>query len=274
MTQANKTAPLFERIDRVILPVTDIHKAAQWYADEFEFRIARRREQEIDLQVGVSETKLTLMEVQELTSFLPLPHLDPKGHVPCFNFYTHWEDLHQSWLIERGIPVTSPMNNEHMNICEMSDISGNIVGICHEKAPSIYYTPFSGPLPPMFHRVLAVFIPVIDLEKSIRWYSETLGFALHNHWGQGADLTLGSSEAIVTMIQMDAESHANAVKGLRKRAYYSLQTLHIYQAHEILEAQGVNMDQFKGDEGLRSFHISTPEGLKIRISEKELIPVG
>ncbi|MBW5448324.1 hypothetical protein GE107_19970 [Cohnella sp. CFH 77786] len=191
---------MFERIDRVIVPVPDVRKASEWYEREFEFRIARRGAKEIDLQVHRGETLVTLVETAGTEAFQPLAHLHRDGHVPCFNFYTHWEDLHLAWLRGRNVRTTDVMEVPWMNVCEMSDPDGNVLGICHEKESSLYHTAYPGPLPPMFHRVLAVFVPVANLEASIRWYEDVLGFTLHHHWGDGADLKVGAGETIVTMI--------------------------------------------------------------------------
>lgn len=264
---------MFERIDRVIVPVPDAGRAAAWYEAEFEFRIARRRGKEIDLQVHVGEAKLTLTEASGDVPFHPLRHLHPEGHVPFFNFYTHWEDLHRDWLQARSIPSTDIMTTPYMNVCEMADPDGNVIGICHEKSSSLYYTPHDGPLPPMFHRVLAVFLPVRDLEASIRWYTEALGFVLNNHWGEGADLKIGEGETIVTMIRMEERAHRQAVQSLSDRPYYSLQSSRIHEAYRQLSGRGVTADTCREQDGVRRFHIRSPEGMLIRISEKETVHV-
>ncbi|MBE9914189.1 VOC family protein [Paenibacillus donghaensis] len=264
----------FTRIDRVILPVPDVRLAAEWYVHEFEFKIARTGSKEIDLKLHECETLLTLTEPEGNQAFRPLPHLDAEGHVPCFNFYTHWEDLHGEWLDSRGIRITETMQTPYMNVCEMTDPYGNVIGICHEKSNSLFYTPSSVPIPPMFHRVLAVFLPVRDLESSIRWYSDVLGFKLHNHWGQGADLMIGASETVVTMICMDEMLQRQAIQAMNGRAYYSLQTSAIHEVYRKLSTMGVTDGPCREQNGVNMFHVMSPEGLTIRISEKELVQVG
>ncbi|GIO55095.1 VOC family protein [Paenibacillus cineris] len=263
----------FVCIDRVILPVPDAKAAAEWYINEFEFRIGRRGSKEIDLRIQDGETLLTLTEHSGNQRYQPLIHLDASGHVPCFNFYCHWDDLHSGWLRSRNISVTSTMQTDHMNVCEMIDPYGNVTGICHEKSNSLFYTPAPGPVPPMFHRILAVFLPIIDLESSIRWYVDMLGFELVNHWGQGADLKIGRGETIVTMIVMDEELHRQALLRLNGQAYYSLQTPSIHDAYRQLSQLGVPAGSCREQDGVNRFHICSPEGLIIRISEKELIQI-
>jgi catechol 2,3-dioxygenase-like lactoylglutathione lyase family enzyme len=264
---------MFERIDRVMIPVPDVQQAAKWYVEEFEYRIARQGGREIDLQVHQGETMLTLLQTEQGQPSQPLLHLHESGHVPCFNFYTHWEDLHREWLVSRQVRITDKMVTPYMNVCEMTDPYGNVIGICHEKSSSLYYTPPEGPVPPMFHRVLAVFLPVRDLAASIEWYCECLGFTLHNHWGQGADLRVGNGETIVTMIVMGEEVCDQALRDLQGRAYYSLQTPRIHEAYRQLVDRGVVADPCRELDGVCRFQVRSPEGLVIQITEEELVRV-
>ncbi len=261
---------MFNRIDRVMVPVPNAERAAEWYQRELEFQVLNKRDREIDLRVHQGEALLTLVEVD---SFEPKPHLHAEGHVPCFNFYTHWEDLHLEWLHSRGIETTEIMNVPYMNVSEMKDGDGNVIGICHEKESSLYHTPHEGALPPMFHRVLAVFLPVIDLEASIRWYTDKLGLQLYNHWGQGADLMVGEGETIVTMIVMDEPVHLEALRAVEGYPYYSLQTDNIHEVYKQLKDKGITSEEGLEQDGFCRFHIRSPEGLTIRISDREPIYV-
>ncbi|MBB6671058.1 VOC family protein [Cohnella nanjingensis] len=257
---------MFDRIDRVFLPVRSAAAAEAWYAGEFEFQVAERRGRETDLRIGDGEALLTLIET---APHAPLGFLHEGGHVPCYNFYTHWEDLHADWLHARGVRTTEAMNVPYMNVCEMFDPDGNAIGICHEKAESLYHTRHDGALPPMFHRVLAVFIPVRDLDASIRWYVETLGFTLHHHWGQGADLKVGDGETIATMIVMDPDVHRGALRTAGESPYYSLRTPDLGSAYRTLRERGVAAERREAEPGgLLRFHVRSPEGVVIRVTEQ------
>jgi len=265
---------MFERIDRVILPARDAAKSAERYEREFEFAVARRGSREIDLRIHRGETLLTLTEPAPGEPYRPLPHLHADGHVPCFNFYTHWEDMHRDWLASRGFPTTGAMTAPHMKVCELTDADGNVVGICHEKPSSLFHTPSEEAVPPMFHRVLAAFLPVRDLEASIRWYTETLGLTLFNHWGDGADLKVGGGETIVTMIRMDDPTFIQARKAIGDRAYFSLQTARIHEAYRALAEHGATADRCVEQDGVCRFHARSPEGWIIRITEEERVRIG
>ncbi len=52
-------------LSRGILPVPDARLAAEWYAGEFEFQIARRGSKEIDLMLGEGEISITMIRMEE-----------------------------------------------------------------------------------------------------------------------------------------------------------------------------------------------------------------
>lgn len=259
---------MFDRIDRVMLPVRDVAHAANWYVDTFRCRIVSQSPDEALLTVGMGETLLAL---ERDASGRSIQHLHLTGHVPGFNFYSHWEHLHRAWCTLQGIETTEIMSNSYMNVNEFYDIDGNVVGLCHEKESSLYHTPIDEDIPPMIHRVLAVFLPVLDLEASIRWYTGVLGFELINHWGQGADLKVGSGETIVTMIVMDEEIHRKAIGMTSKSPYFSLQTSDIRQAYETLYHNQAVTDKHQSVSNI--FKVVSPEGLVMLVREGQLVPV-
>lgn len=254
---------MLERIDRVLVPVRRAAQSAAWYEREFGFREYSRSSREVCLRVGEGETLLALTES---SPFRPLAHLHREGHVPCFNFYTHDRHLHEGHLRSRGIEVLEPMDVSYMKVSEFADCEGNFIGMCHERAESLYFTPTLELLPTMFHRVLAVFIPVIELEAAIRWYVDALGFELFDHWGQGADLKVGRGETIVTMIAMERAVHRSAIEALAGMPYFSLQTPQIERMHKRLQRHaGARMTSADGSELL----LADPEGLPLLIAGKE-----
>lgn len=261
---------MLERIDRVLLPVRDAAQAAAWYEREFAFRPESLGEREACLRVGEGETALCLTERRP---FRPLPHLHREGHVPCFNFYTHNEHLHAQRLRERGIEVLDPMDVPYMKVSEFTDSDGNVIGMCHERVQSLYFTPNLELLPPMFHRVLAVFLPVVDLEASIRWYVDALGFELYNHWGQGADLRVGQGQTIVTMIAMNRDIHRRALDALAGTPYFSLQTAHIERMYAHLRESAEPGHSVRMSAAGNELFLSDPEGLPLLIADKERTPI-
>ncbi|MFD1953021.1 VOC family protein [Paenibacillus thailandensis] len=254
---------MLERIDRVILPVRDVASAARWYVETFRCSILSQSATEALLKVGEGETHLALVSDE---SGRALGYLDSEGHVPSFNFYTHWEHLHQAWLSLQGVRTTEIMRTSYMNVNEFYDPDGNVVGLCHEKESSLFYTPSEEEVPPLVHRVLAVFLPVLNLEASIAWYTRMLGFELIHHWGQGADLKVGSGETVVTMIVMNEEIHRQVIEKSAGSPYFSLQTSDIERVYGSLCNVGAVTGKRQPREGC--FEAVSPEGLVFIIRER------
>jgi catechol 2,3-dioxygenase-like lactoylglutathione lyase family enzyme len=259
---------MFDRIDRVMLPVRNVASAARWYVETFRCRIVSQDANEALLEVGRGETLLAL--VLDTTGRM-MEHLHLDGHVPGFNFYCHWEHLHQAWFSLQGIRTTEMMKTSYMNVNEFYDPDGNVVGLCHEKEASLYHTPPDEEVPPIVHRVLAVFLPVLNLEASICWYTRMLGFELFHHWGQGADLKVGSGETIVTMIEMNEEIHRQAIGRTERSPYFSLQTADIERAYDSLCGEGAVTGKRYRESGC--FEAVSPEGLVMQIRDGQLVPV-
>lgn len=85
---------------------------------------------------------------------------------------------------------------------------------------------------------------------------------------------IGASETVVTMICMDEMLQRQAIQAMNGRAYYSLQTSDIHEVYRKLSTMGVTDGPCREQNGVNMFHVTSPEGLTIRISEKELVQVG
>ncbi|MBD0382287.1 VOC family protein [Paenibacillus sedimenti] len=252
---------MLNKIDRVFVPVSNLDRSIAWYEKEFGFKLLEKNGDEAHLQVAEGETLLSL---KLAAPHQPQRHLHEEGHVPCFNFYTHREHMNEKYFLERGIATTEVMDDPHMKVCEFADPDGNIIGICHERPTSLHHTPSTELMTPMFHRVLAVFLPVINLEAAIRWYTEVLGMTLHHHWGQGADLKVGSGETIITMIVMSPDVHRKALQAVREKAYFTLQSDDVKGMHEKLQKSGTHTEDIHFSDG--NLSLKDPEGLPLIIT--------
>lgn len=260
---------LFTRVDAVFISVQDLERSKAWYMEAFGFEqvqgAAEAGAKTVDIQVGKGQTRLTLLKESP-----PRPniHLHEAGHVPCFNFYTHAEDLHEAELANYGVTMTEPMDVPWMKVSEFSDLDGNVTGICHERETSLFFTPSVEMMEPMFHRVLAVFLPVADVAASISWYVEVLGWTLVNNWVEGADFRVGEGETIVTMIRMEPVIFQQAVKAGEHRSYFSLAVEDIHATQKALQSNGVETTPLVHKSGTDSvmFNLRSPEGLLIAVS--------
>ena len=111
---------------------------------------------------------------------------------------------------------------------------------------------------------------VNDVEKSLRWYRDVMGFAAGDRWehdGQlmGAELKAGS---VVFMIgQDDWKKGRDRVKGLGFRLYCQT-TQDVDRLAQGIKSRGGALEQEPRDEewGSRAFTVVDPDGFKITIS--------
>ncbi|PYI55112.1 VOC family protein [Paenibacillus flagellatus] len=265
---------MFERIERVSLPVRDASAAAEWYVRKLGFAVAggEAGTGEAVLKVGDGETLLSLVERHP---HRPLPHISKEGHTPHFNLFTPNANLRLADLRARGIRLTETVESPVLKCCEMYDVDDNVVGICYEKPTSRYFVPSAELLPPLFTKVLAVFIPAVDLERAIRWYVGTLGFTLVHHWGGGADLRIGDGETIATLIEIEPAAIGRLDLSTGEPfSYFTLKAADLEQAKARLEREGAETSPIRRSGPTCRFDVQDPEGWRIGVEEGRLPVFG
>ena len=111
---------------------------------------------------------------------------------------------------------------------------------------------------------------VDDIEKSVRWYGDVVGFEVADRWEQdgqlmGAEMKAGS---VVFMIgQDDWKKGRDRAKGVGFRLYCQTDQ-DIDRLAEGIKLRGGSLDQEPRDEewGARAFTVVDPDGFKITIS--------
>lgn len=119
-------------------------------------------------------------------------------------------------------------------------------------------------------RVAMPTMTVNDIEKSVAWYRDQLGFVVseeHRHEGklQGAELTAG---AVRFLLSQDDFAHGeNRPKGIGFRIYCTT-VQDVDQLAANFEARGGELAQPPTDQpwGSRDFAVVDPDGFKISIS--------
>ena len=112
---------------------------------------------------------------------------------------------------------------------------------------------------------------VDNVEKSIAWYRDVLGFAVARRWEEGgrllgAELTAG---AVLVMISQDDWSKGrDRVKGAGFRIYCETEQ-DVDRLAEGIKARGGRLMQEPRDEewGARAFSVQDPDGFKITIAK-------
>ena len=110
-----------------------------------------------------------------------------------------------------------------------------------------------------------------DLEKSIAWYRDVVGFAIEERWekdGKLAGVELRAGKAVFMLGQDDWQKGRDRQKGVGFRLYCET-TQDVDALAKRIEARGGTLDQQPKDEpwGVRDFSMTDPDGFKITIAK-------
>jgi lactoylglutathione lyase len=113
---------------------------------------------------------------------------------------------------------------------------------------------------------------VNDLEKSLAWYRDVLGFAVTERWESGGKLLgveLAAGKVTFMIGQDDWKKGRNRVKGEGVRIYCTT-TQNVDRIAERIKARGGKLTQAPIDQpwGMREFALEDPDGFKITIASE------
>ncbi|MEO8378699.1 MAG: VOC family protein [Acidobacteriota bacterium] len=116
-------------------------------------------------------------------------------------------------------------------------------------------------------------LTVSDLEKSLAWYRDVLGFVVTERWEQdgkllGVEITAGS--VLFMLGQDDWQKGRDRVMGAGVRIYCSTDE-DIDQLAAGIRARGGTLTQEPKDQswGMRDFALEDPDGYKITIGQEK-----
>ncbi|WP_199616197.1 VOC family protein [Paenibacillus alkalitolerans] len=127
---------LLTRIDRNLLPVTDLRRSISWYADILEFELLHDWESGADLRPPDGETLLTLIEQPDMK---PLYFNGRPNLITCFNLLVRDLDYSYQLLQRKEVEVTPIIDEGVIRTFHFLDPYGHPIGVCYEKENSIYY---------------------------------------------------------------------------------------------------------------------------------------
>lgn len=128
---------LFDRIDRVFLPVKDLDGTAAWYERVLGLTLVEHWDEGADFRVGSGESLLTLIHQEDAQ---PLGMIHEAAQAPHFNFKVSNVRRCYRWLQRRGVRLSELMENPWILCFNLWDPEGNLLGVCYEKPGSPYYT--------------------------------------------------------------------------------------------------------------------------------------
>lgn len=112
---------MFERIDTIIMPVTEIEKAIQWYEENLNMRVSYQGEGYCVLSVGQGETPLTLEQADGSST---------QGATRPILFAKNIHGVHQK-LREKGVSVSDIQTEEANTFFHFVDLDGNQLEVCY-----------------------------------------------------------------------------------------------------------------------------------------------
>jgi uncharacterized glyoxalase superfamily protein PhnB len=113
---------------------------------------------------------------------------------------------------------------------------------------------------------------VNDLDKSLAWYRDVLGFAVKDRWeheGKLMGVEIGAGGVTFMLAQDDWKKGRDRVKGEGFRLYCET-SQDVDRLAEQIKARGGTLAQEPRDEswGARAFALEDPDGFKITISKE------
>lgn len=114
-------------------------------------------------------------------------------------------------------------------------------------------------------RSMAAGFTVNDIEKSLAWYRDVLGFAVKDRWEnqgvlQGVEMTSGS--VLIMLGQDDWKQGRDRIKGQGTRIFITTGQAVDGIADGIKARGGMLTQEPKDDWGMRAFSINDPDGYK------------
>jgi len=119
-------------------------------------------------------------------------------------------------------------------------------------------------------RDIAASLTVNDLQASLAWYRDIVGFTVDETWEHGgkvAGVSLKAGSAYVNLSQDDWARGRDRVKGEGFRLYLST-AQNVDQIAAVIKARGGKLASEPADQpwGARTFNLVDPDGYKLTIS--------
>ncbi|WP_127531413.1 VOC family protein [Paenibacillus kobensis] len=131
---------IFQRVDTLFIPVTDIQKSIDWYSTVFGCELVWIENEEYaalnvsnvlpkgqSANIELGHCMITLVRSE---AFSPLSFKRQGEEHPYFNFYTKAIEEAHSSLKEQGTPVTDIVDEGQLKYFNFYDLNGHYMGVC------------------------------------------------------------------------------------------------------------------------------------------------
>jgi glyoxylase I family protein len=103
-------------------------------------------------------------------------------------------------------------------------------------------------------KVGSVFIPVTDMEKSMKWYEKHLGVRKIDTWDGGAGFYFPNSDTQLGLVQVDSPQPTEfVINGKKKNVYFNFLVEDIEEVHKELKNSGVVTSVIEDFGGMKGF---------------------
>lgn len=110
-------------------------------------------------------------------------------------------------------------------------------------------------------KIGSIFIPVTDLEQSVKWYEKNLGVKLIDRWEDGAGFFFPSGATQLALVQVDVQQQTEfVIKGDKKNSYYNFLVQDINKTHQHLKDNGVKVTSIADFGGMKYFDFFDLDG--------------
>lgn len=141
-------------------------------------RVESSSNKETILRVKNGEAKIILIKSED---FSPAKHIDSYSKTCRCNLMTLNANLTHKELARKGVKVYDIMD-QGIKCFDFEDLDGNLLNACQDGEASPYSDLNEQDMEQykneLFYQFGGVFIPVSDIDRSIDWYSNTLGLEL------------------------------------------------------------------------------------------------
>lgn len=112
----------------------------------------------------------------------------------------------------------------------------------------------------LFERIDGVFLPVKELEESIKWYETVLGLKLLYKWPGGAGFKVGNGESLLGLIEVNEFQPAFFKSKDGIMHYFNFKTYDVERSRDILRERGIETTEIFDEGNIKILYFNDLNG--------------